>query len=242
LPTTNDILSNLFSRVGVLDDKDAAAIARLPSREIVLKRDSDVSMDGDWVFVLLDGWVCGYKLLSAGGRQICSIHIHGDAPHLGRLLPLDADLDYRTLSDCRLGLVPAQPLRDLFHRSVVISRAVLREISISACIAEEWIANIGRRRAIMRVAHLLCELACRLDAAHGKPQKAYIIPLTQADLADATGLSTVHVNRVLQELRGRRLVEFNGGHLSIPDWGRLVEVAAFDQKYLHLDRVRYCTL
>ena len=124
----------------------------------------------------------------------------------------------------------------------MISRALLREVSISAGIAEEWVANIGRRRAIMRVAHLLCELACRLDAAHGKPQKAYIIPLTQADLADATGLSTVHVNRVLQELRGRRLVEFNGGHLSIPDWGRLVEIAGFDQKYLHLDGVRCCTL
>ena len=231
---TNAVLLNIFSKAGRLDARDAAAIADLPSREILIKRDMDVSPDGETVFVLLEGWVCGYKLLGDGERQICSIHIAGDVPDLRRLLLMSSDLEYRTLSHCRIGLVPAQLLRDFFGRSAAIPRAVLREVSISAGIAEEWVANIGGRRAISRVAHLLCELVCRLDAARGAAQSTYAIPLTQTDLGDATGLSTVHVNRVLQQLRGRRLLELNGGQLSILDRQRLAEVAGFNHKYLHI--------
>lgn len=235
MPITNDVISNIFSRAGELEDKEAAAIAGLPAREMSLKRDSDVSRDGDAVFVLLEGWVCGYKLLGDGQRQICSIHIPGDMPDLRRLLFPVGDLEYRALSSCRLGLVPAQPLRDLFRRSPAIARAILREMSIIATIAEEWVANVGRRRAIARIAHLLCELIYRIDAARGSAQSSYLVPLTQTDLGDATGLSTVHVNRVLQELRGKRVLEFTGGQLSIPDRRLLAEIAGFDRKYLHLE-------
>jgi len=229
------MISKIISRTGQLDDRDGAAITGLPCRELSLKRDSEVSRDGDTVFVLLEGWVCGYKLLGDGQRQICSIHIAGDMPDLRRLLFPAGDLEYRALSTCRLGLVPAQSLRDLFHRSPVIARAVLREVTITAGIAEEWVVNVGRRRAIERIAHLLCELISRIDAVRGIAQPAYHVPLTQSDLGDATGLSTVHVNRVLQELRSNRLLEFTGGQLSIPDRRLLVEIAGFDRKYLHLE-------
>lgn len=227
-----DMLPKVLSGGQALQDWEASS--SLGYYETVLRRDAAIPSEPDAVFVLLEGWACGYKILRDGERQICSIHVAGDGPDFRKLFLPAAELEFRTLTPCRTGIISAAGLRELCRQSDTVANAVVKHIAVSAAISEEWIANIGRRRAINRVAHLICELACRLDAARGASQSRYAIPLTQADLGDATGLSTVHVNRVLQELRARGLVEFAAGQLVIPDRRQLAQLAGFDPRYLHL--------
>jgi len=200
-------------------------------------RDQPVTVDAETIFLVLEGWVCGYQIVGDGRRQINSFHVPGDIPNLSRLiLPADRS-QYIALNHCRLGLFPASSLREFGQKSRTISEAILAWIAQEAKIAQEWVTNLGGRKSVPRAAHLLCELSARIDAAAtGHEAATYTIPLTQTDLGDALGLSTVHTNRVLQELRGLRLIEFANGHLTIPDRKRLASLAAFDPGYLYLQR------
>jgi CRP-like cAMP-binding protein len=124
------------------------------------------------------------------------------------------------------GFIHAHPrIGDIFWRDTLIDAAIFRE----------WIANVGRREAYGRIAHLLCEVFVRLRAVGLTNGQAYQLPITQAELGDATGLSTVHVNRTLQELRGNGLITTpRGGHVIIEDWDGLREAGEFDPTYLHI--------
>jgi CRP-like cAMP-binding protein len=186
--------------------------------------------------VLLSGFTCTYKMTGNGKRQIMGFGIPGDIPDL-QSLHLDVlDNSLGTLTQCRVGFIPHETLRDLCNRFPRITAAFWRETLIDAAIFREWVMNVGQREAYQRMAHLFCELMVRLRAVGLAEDHACDLPITQGELADAIGVSTVHVNRVLQEMRSHGIIELRGDRLNIPDWETLKRVGDFDPTYLHLKR------
>jgi CRP-like cAMP-binding protein len=184
--------------------------------------------------LILDGFAYRYKLTETGKRQIFSFHIPGDIPDLQSLHIDVMDHSLSSLSACKVMFIPHETVRDLVRRCPRIGDAFWRETLIDAAVFREWILNLGRREAYGRMAHLLCEFYVRLRAVGLTNGPAYVMPFTQAELADATGLSAVHVNRTLQELRGEGLITLRNGSLTVLDWDRLREAGEFDPTYLHL--------
>jgi CRP-like cAMP-binding protein len=186
--------------------------------------------------LLLDGFAATYKMTGDGKRQIMAFHVPGDIPDLQSLQLRVLDNSVATLTACKVGFIQHEVLHDLCRRHPRINDALWRETLINAAIFREWMTNIGRRDAYNRIAHLFCEWIVRLRAVGLVRDRVCDFPMTQNELADATGVSTVHVNRVLQELRGNGLITLKAGTLTILDWEQLKQAGDFDAAYLHLDR------
>jgi CRP-like cAMP-binding protein len=184
--------------------------------------------------LILDGFAYRYKLTETGKRQIFSFHIPGDIPDL-QSLHLDVmDHSLSSLSASKVMFIPHETVRDLVRRCPRIGDAFWRETLIDGAVFREWMLGLGRREAYGRMARLLCELYVRLKAVGLTNGDAYAFPLTQAEFGDALGLSTVHVNRTLQDLRGEGLITLRNGSVTVLDWDRLKEAGEFDPTYLHL--------
>lgn len=198
--------------------------------------DQDVVREGDRpseCCLILDGWACRYKVTEEGKRQIFSFHIPGDIPDL-QSLHLDVmDHSLRTLTPSRLAFIPHETIRRLIRRCPRIGDAFVRDILIDAAVFREWMVGLGRREAYERIAHLLCELYVRLRAIGLTNEHGFDMPITQAELGDALGLSTVHVNRSLMALRADGLIGLGRGSVTIEDWERLKSAGEFDPTYLH---------
>ena len=183
--------------------------------------------------LLVDGFICRSKTTDAGKRQILSIHISGDIPDLQSLHLHVMDHDMTTLSRCTVGFIGHEALRALTRERPIVAEALWRETLIDAAVFREWIVNVGRRAAVSRLAHLLAEIGTRLQVMHLSEGDRFELPMTQLDIADALGLTPVHVNRVVQELRRAGLLELRKHSVSLPDLPRLKELGDFDDLYLH---------
>ncbi|MBF9197016.1 Crp/Fnr family transcriptional regulator [Microvirga terrestris] len=226
-------LESIFS----LCEEERQALARLPVQVTTFKADQDVVRIGDrpsQSCLLLEGFTCVYKLTAEGKRQIVAFHVPGDIPDLQSLHLKVMDNSVATVSACTLGFIPHEALHDICNRYPRITAALWRETLVDASIFREWMTGIGRREAYHRMAHLLCELRVRLTMVGLVKDQTFDLPITQTELADAIGASTVHVNRVLQELRADGLIRSKGTQVSILDWERLKAVGDFDPLYLHL--------
>ena len=222
-----------------LTDEERDALVSLPMQIADLKADQDVVREGDRPsrsFVLLEGFACTYKVTGEGKRQIMAFHISGDIPDLQSLHLKVLDNSVGTITPCKVGFIQHETLHDLCERFPRIARALWRETLIDASIFREWITNVGRRDGTSRMAHILCEMMVRLRAVGLAQDHTCDLPITQSELADATGLTTVHVNRVLQQLRGAGLITLKGGVLSVLDWDGLKKAGDFDPTYLHLEQ------
>jgi CRP-like cAMP-binding protein len=186
--------------------------------------------------LVLEGLVARYKDMSDGQRQIVEIHLSGDFVDLHGFLLKRLEHHVGTLSQARVAFVPHDCLRRITEEEPHLARMLWFSTLIDAAIQREKILSIGRRTAIARVAHLLCELAVRLETVGLAAGGRFALPLTQLDLADATGLTSVHVNRMLRKLRDEGLLTFRGGDVVIHDWDRLQRLAEFDPAYLYLER------
>ena len=186
--------------------------------------------------LVLEGFVYRYKLTEEGKRQIFSFHIPGDIPDLQSLHIDVMDHSLGTLSPCKVMYVPHEIVCDLMRRCPRIGDAFWRDTLIDAAVFREWILNLGRRDAYGRIAHLLCEFYVRLRAVGLTNGDVCDMPFTQVELADATGVTNVHANRILQELRGEGLITLRAGSLTVLDWERLKEAGEFDPAYLHLKK------
>jgi CRP-like cAMP-binding protein len=230
------LLRRLDSIAG-LSEGERQAILDLPLAVKALGADTDIVRHGDRpsdCCLILDGFACRYKILPDGRRQIMGFYIPGDIPDLQSLFLEVLDNSVGTLTSSRVAMIPHGSLRDLLRRSPGLAEAFWRDTLIDAAIFREWMIGLGRRSAYQRMAHLLCELRVRLHAVGLTQDHGFHLPVTQTELADALGLSTVHVNRVLQDLRAEKLIVLRGGSLSIPDWEALTSAAEFDPAYLHL--------
>ena len=186
--------------------------------------------------LMLDGLMCRYKDLRNGQREITEVHVPGDFADLHSFTLKRLDHNLLTLTPCRIAIVPHERLKAITEQHPHLTRLYWFGTNVDAAIHREWEVSLGRRTAISRLAHLFCELRVRLGLVGRADEEGYELSLTQADLAECLGLTPVHVNRTLKELRERRLVEFRGERVKILDRLGLERVAEFNPSYLYLER------
>jgi CRP-like cAMP-binding protein len=188
----------------------------------------------DFSCLILEGWAARSKHMRDGRQQITAFHILGDFVDLHSFLLKPMDHTIEALTPCRMALVPHSALREITERHPHLTRMLWLSTLIDAAMHREWLVAIGRLPAAGHLAHLLCELYLRLEAVGEAGDFSFQFPVTQVLLADALGLSTVHVNRVVQELRRENLVTWRGQQVTFNDFERLKAFAEFDPTYLNL--------
>jgi CRP-like cAMP-binding protein len=199
-----------------------------PHEEIVLKGEVSGACT-----VLLNGMALAYDVRLDGRRQVVAIHIPGDICDLSTFVLRQAHCNITTLTPCTVGIIPHTALRDLIERHPRIASMLWRETAAMDAIRSAWISVLGSRSASERLCHLFCELLIRLQRLGLAEDKAFHLPFTQPDLANILGISTVHVNRVLKELRREHLVTVDRhGYVLVHSWQRLQNRAEFDPVYL----------
>jgi len=199
----------------------------------------DIMREGDKpkdVHLILSGWACRYKQLEDGRRQVVSFFLPGDICDLNVFILKEMDHSIGTITSVTIADLTRQFFDEIGAGYPRIATAFWWESLVNAAIQREWTMNLGQRTASERIAHLLCEIFFRLRLAGLTHGEACDFPLTQSDLADATGLSKVHVNRTLQELRSSNLIVLKGKTLVVPDLERLMSAGLFNANYLHMDR------
>lgn len=211
-------------------------IEKLTSRIEHLGTHADISYEDEefrTVAVLLSGWASLYKLLPDGRRQITALLLPGDLCDPNVLLPAATNPCVSALTPVTLAKLSVAAIRAMAASSPDLAEALHWQAMVALNIQREWTVSLGRRSAAERIAHLLCEVWTRLDMVGLANVSDCGLPLTQGDLADAMGSSTVHVNRVLRDLRVDGLAEVHGRRLVILDRQRLANLAMFDPAYLH---------
>jgi len=176
------------------------------------------------------GMVGRFEQNADGQRQITAIYVPGDMANLQTLVDPCASAALQALSNVTVLRISHIALREVVRDYPALLGAFWRDCIIDAALLSEWVANIGRRHARARLAHLMCEMAVRLGAKSGD-SFAFHFPLTQQQLADATGLTSVHINRVAKDLREDSLVEIGHGWVRVLNWKRLVKIADFSEEY-----------
>lgn len=185
--------------------------------------------------LLLDGLIGRYKDLKNGQRQITHVHVPGDFADLHGFSLKRLDHSLLALTPCTIARAAHGRLRTITETMPHLTRVMWFSTNVDAAIHREWEVSLGRRSAIQRAAHLFCELHARLGAVGMADAEGYALAISQAELAECLGLTPVHVNRVLRELRERGLVEFRNGRVTFHDLPGLRRLAEFDPAYLYLD-------
>jgi CRP-like cAMP-binding protein len=219
-----------------LSAADREAVSALPLTVREVKAASYVVREGDrpeHCCILLSGYAHRHKLTKEGSRQIVSVHMAGDIIDLQQVILDRADHNVQTLTRATLGTISTEHLKNLARERPTIAEAFWRDSLIDASIFREWVLNVGRREAPARVAHLLCEFGTRSEAAGLSANGDFELPMTQEQLADATGMTPVHVNRTLQYLGAQGLIERKMRSIHVVDWQRLKTMAGFHDAYLH---------
>lgn len=230
------LLIRKLEQLGELSSNERQILENLPIRVRHVDAGRDLGGDGEQpshCLLLLNGMVCRYRTMQDGQRQIMSFHFPGDILDLSGLLLGKLDHAIGTLTPVEVAPIEHATLLGWIEHQPGLGRLLWQDTLVDAAVFREWVVNVGRRSAQARTAHLLCEMAARLQAVGLADGEACSLPVTAAELADATGLSVVHVNRVLQELRGKKLVQSHGSTLVILDRDGLKHVAGFDPDYLH---------
>lgn len=222
-----------------LSRDELQCLAELQSAPRSVAQQTDLVREGQTghrAFILQEGWACSYKLLPDGGRQIITFLLPGDFMGLRSVLLRTADHSFATYTDSLVSEVPARRMMRIFQDLPKLGAAILWAASRDEAIAVEHLVNIGKRSAIQRMAHFFLELGERLQLVGLASSAGFECPLNQYVVADALGLSAIHVNRVLRELRERRLMTVKGHRVTIHAPAPLRKLAAYDSGYLDQDR------
>lgn len=221
-----------------LSEEDRQAVLALPFKLKTLEASTYITREGDLPTlcgVLVSGFAYRQKLTGDGLRQILSLHIPGEALDFQHLFLNVADHSVQMLTHGEVAFVPVKDMQALARSRTAVGRAILVDILAEASIFREWVLNVGRRDARARLAHVLCEFGRRLEAQGLAGPDGYELPITQEQLADALGLTAVHVNRTLKSLAASGLITRQKRSIRFADWERLREVGDFSQRYLHLE-------
>lgn len=228
-----------LQRIARLDDDDVRAIRAWPIRIQNVRGNGYLLRDGQMVrdcSLVLEGHAFRSKLTGVGQRQILSFHRRGDIVDLHHLELRAADHNVQALNEARIAWIPIDAIRATIDARPGIARALWRDTLIDGSIQREWILNVGRRDARTRIAHLLCELIYRREGPPpNEERRRFELPMSQEQIADATALTPVHVNRMLQHLEAEQLIARERRMFVVQDWDALCRVADFDPAYLHLD-------
>lgn len=233
---TNPLVLKLEQR-DRLSDREKKVLESAIARVREVSADEDIVREGDRPTessLLLEGFAARYKVMANGRRQITEIHVTGDFVDLHSFLLKSMDHGVQALSPCRVAAVPHAALQKITEEHPHLTRLLWLSTLIDGSTHREWLTAMGRRTAVGQMAHLICELFLRLQCVGQTRDFTMQLPVTQAELGDALGLSTVHVNRVLQEIRSEGLIRWQGSTVTILDWDRLTEVAEFSPAYLNM--------
>ncbi len=220
-----------------LDEEDRQAILALPYTLKTLESHSYTIREGDppeACAVLVSGFAFRQKLTGDGARQIVAVHIPGEPLDFQSLFLDVADHNVQTLTRAEVAFIPRIELQKLARSRPSVAHAILVMILVEASIFREWVLNVGRRDSRARLAHLLCEFAIRLEAQGLADENGYELPMTQEQLADALGLTSVHVNRTIMALEAEGFIDRDKRRVRFPDWRRMRDIGDFNQRYLHL--------
>ncbi|MGN6375375.1 MAG: Crp/Fnr family transcriptional regulator [Sphingomonas sp.] len=221
-----------------LDDSATKAVLALPHQVRALRPHDYFLREGQkpkTSTVVIDGYLYRHKFVQDGGRQILAVHLPGDFVDLQNILLDAADHNIQALTAASVAEFPHADLLELAFRHPAIGKALWRESLVEASLFREWIANIGRRDARARIAHLFCELGVRREAAGLGQRDSFELPMTQEQLGDALALTAVHVNRTVRGLELDGLIRRSRRAIRVTDWRGLCDVADFNPNYLHLD-------
>ena len=220
-----------------LSKSERAALVGLPLHVAEYETGQDIVVEHDRpnrCFAVLSGIAATYKTTEDGRRQVTAYHVPGDVPDFQSLHLEVLDFSICAVAPLRIGFVQHEALRALFAAEPRLGDAFWRTTLIEGSLAREWMLNNGRRESYPRMAHLFCELMIRLEMVGLAAGNSCGLPLTQYELGDALGITSVHVNRILKELRESGLITLGGGRLTIHDWDALAKAGEFDPTYLHL--------
>jgi CRP-like cAMP-binding protein len=223
---------------GDFDAADEQAILDLPHRAKRIGRNGFIVREGEKAThscLLVAGFAIRHKIVADGARQIVAVHMKGDMVDLQNSFLGVADHSVQVLTDSEVALIPREAIKELAFGRPRVGMAMWFDTLVDASVFREWIANVGRRDAHTRVAHLLCEFSLRLKVAGFGEATDYELPMTQEHIADCTGLTPVHVNRMLKLLEKESLISRRTSRaVTIGDWNRLARAGDFDSTYLHL--------
>jgi CRP-like cAMP-binding protein len=225
-----------LQKLGTVHDEEQALVMRLSVKKTI-RRGEDIITVGstpNHSTVLLDGFACGYKIIENGRRQILTFQYPGDFCDIQSYVQPAPSHAVSALTECSVGFILHKDIERIIAKFPNLGLALWRDTIIEARISSEWLMNVVHRTALERIAHLLCEQIVRLEAI-GVNSNAF--PLTQVDLADAAGLSAVHMNRTIQDLRQLGALSKNSRAMAVIRRDRLVEIAKFDDRYLQMPQV-----
>lgn len=217
-----------------VDDVNALAKATAEPKKVAARR--DLIREGDRpgsVFVILEGWACRYKILPSGTRQVLAFMMPGDCCdlHIGLLAEMDHSI--QTITPALVATIERLEMDTILDNRRAVAKAMYMSQLIDEGTMRAWITSMGRRASIERVAHLMCELYLRARNIGLTSEQQFALPLSQLLVADALGMTPVHLNRVLKELRLSGAMTMQRRSLLISDLGKLVQIAGFDENYLH---------
>lgn len=203
-----------------------------PAGHVLIPRGKEI----DNSTLLLDGLLARYKDLRGGQRQITQLHVPGDFADLHSFTLKKLDHSVMALTRVRVALAPHEKLKRITEQFPHLTRVFWFATNLDAAIHREWELSLGRRSAIQRAAHLFCELRVRLGIVGLADDSGFALRITQLELAECLGLTSVHVNRVMRQLREQGIADFRGGRVNILSWGALQEIGEFDPLYLYLEK------
>lgn len=233
-PFVNPLTRKLSAFVA-LSEEELVVLERLQEcrHSFVVGRDMvHQGQSNQAAYILSSGWVCSYKIQADGTRQIVDFQVPGDFLGLRSVLLRTSDHGFEPIVDIEAAEVMTSDLLEAFAQAPRLATAILWAASRDEAMVVEHLVGIGRRDANARMAHFLLELGSRLALVDMGSKKGYDCPLTQYHLADVLGLSAVHVNRVLRQLRENGLLTFRDGHVTFQNYDGLVDLAEFDPAYL----------
>lgn len=237
-----ELISPFFRKVELRDTlspEERDAILRASDDVRVVSAGHDIVREGDrpsHSTLLARGLSARFSITQDGARQITALHLDGDFVDLHSFLLKTMDHGVRALTDCVVISFPHARLRTITEQQPHLTRLLWLNTLLDAALHREWLVAKGQLSSLEHMAHLICELQVRFEVAGRADKGGFTLAMTQADLADAMGISTVHANRTLQELRSTRLLEWENGIVQIHDVAALRRLGQFDDNYLHLRR------
>lgn len=233
------VLASLLRRLNTvsgLDPADIEAIRSLPVAVRHWEGGRVIVSDGERpkeCCLIIDGFCIRSKTTIRGERQILSIHIPGEIPDLQSLHLHVMDHDLITLVPSTLGFISHTAMLALTHTRPNVADALWRDTLIDAAIFREWIVNVGQRPAPARLGHVVLELRRRLEVLKRADRASFEFPLTQEQIGEALGITPVHANRIIKQLRQDGIIDVGKGRVHVLDETKLTEIAQFDDRYLH---------
>ncbi len=241
MATSNHSALSLFLgrllRRSMLSGEEREAILGMLSHASQTRAHRDIVSPGDRVghaCLIVDGLAGRFDSVVNGHRQFTAFHIPGDMCDLHSVVIPTASWGIEALATTTVLRVPHAEVRRVAYAYPAVALAFWRDTTVDASIVAKWVTNVGRKDARSRTAHLLCEMAVRMEQAGIGSREAFVLDATQAQLADALGLTPVHVNRTLKALRQEHLLTTEGRCVRIQDWQGLAALGQFDPAFLHV--------